>query len=68
LNRHILSDLERKKLEVFVRTGRRMKTVHQVFWRANQFLPGIRQDLELVETALRKYEKEKQRSGPRPNR
>jgi len=65
LNTHILSDLERRKLEVFVKTGRRMRTVHQLFWRVNRYLPEIKQDLELIETALRKYEKEKQHSGPR---
>jgi hypothetical protein len=68
LNTHILSDLERKKLEVFVKSGRRMRTIHQLFWRANRYLPTIRKDMELLEAAIRKYEREKQRSGPQPPR
>jgi hypothetical protein len=28
-------------LEIFIKTGKRMKTVHQLFWRASRYVPEI---------------------------
>jgi len=68
MNRAIFSARERRKLEVFLSKGVRLRSIHQVFWRIERYLPGIQRDVELMESALQKYRSEKRSTGPRPRK
>jgi len=68
MNRTILSANERKKLEAFLLRGIRQRSIHQLFWRIERYLPEIKRDIELVESAIHKYRSEKRPTGPRPRK
>jgi len=68
MNRTILSVNERKKLEAFLFRGIRQRSIHQLFWRIERYLPQIKGDIELVEKAIQKYRSEKRPTGPRPRK
>jgi hypothetical protein len=68
MNSAIFSENERKKLEVFLRTGTRVKSVHQLFWRIERYRSALGQDMELLDRAIEKYQSEKRPTGPRPTR
>jgi hypothetical protein len=68
MNRTILSANERKKLEAFLSKGIRHRSIHQLFWRIERYLPDIKKDMELVEKAIQKYRSEKRPTGPRPRK
>ena len=68
MNRTILSANERKKLEAFLSRGIRQRSIHQLFWRIERYLPEIKRDIELVDRAIEKYRSEKRPTGPRPQK
>jgi len=68
MNRTILSANERKKLETFVSRGVKQRSIHQLFFRMERYLPMIRRDLELADRAIAKYRSEKRPTGPRPRK
>jgi len=68
MNRAIFSVNERKKLETFVSRGVKQRSIHQLFFRMERYLPMIRRDLELADRAIAKYRFEKRPTGPRPRK
>jgi len=68
MNRAIFSVNERRKLETFVSRGVKQRSIHQLFWRMERQLPGIRRDMELAERAIEKYRSQKRPTGPRPRK
>ncbi len=55
----ILTDVERADLERFLQEKERPKYLRQLMYRGRTYLPIIRNDLELIEKALDRYEKSK---------
>jgi hypothetical protein len=66
MNSSIFSENERKKLDVFLRTGTRMRSIHQLFWRIERNRSSLQHDMELLDRAIEKYRSEKRPTGPRP--
>jgi len=65
MNRAIFSVNERKKLETFVSRGVKQRSIHQLFFRMERYLPMIRRDMELADRAIEKYRSGKRPTGPR---
>jgi hypothetical protein len=66
MNRTLFSGNERKKLETFVSRGVKQRSIHQLFFRMERYLPTIKRDMELADRAIEKYRSEKRPTGPRP--
>jgi len=56
----ILTDLERRRIRAYLKVdGEKESAIRTIATRANQFLPRIEQDIELLKALLGTYEKTK---------
>jgi hypothetical protein len=56
----VLTDLERRRIKEYLRAnGERDRAIQNVVYRTRKYVPAIKQDIDLLEKLVRKYDAQK---------